>query len=107
MSKHLKAFLEQEFKSFIPGYLETEQNSLRSIEEPLEEHLTQAFNEYIQEEMSVKHMLANFLAQNDAMDDKEHLQDRLTYWENGEGPEDDEERTAQINGIKLLIKGCS
>ena len=104
---NISAFVKGEFKSFITAYLEEEQDNLRSIEEPFEEHLTEAFNEYIQQEMSIKHLLASHLAQDDAMDDKDHLQDRLTYWENAEGDEPLVERTQQVNGIKLLISGCS
>jgi len=107
MSAHLKAFIKAEFSSFIKAYLENEQHGLRSVEEPFMEHVTEAFNEYIQNEMSVRHLLASHLAQDDAMNDKDHLTDRLTYWENQEGDESIEECIQQINGIKMLISGCS
>ena len=107
MSAHLKAFIKAEFTSFVKAYLEEEMDTIRELEEPFEEHVTEAFNEYIQHEMDIKGLLASHLSQDDCCGDKDHLKDRLTYWEDAEGDESEEERIQQVNGIKLLISGCS
>ena len=107
MSKHLQAFIEEEFNKFVGTYLEDEVDSLRDIEEPFEELVTEAFNEYVQNEMSVKDLLATFLAQDDMLDDREALKGRLEYWDSPENGESEQEVQHQKTGIKLLIKGCS
>jgi len=104
MSDHLQAFVNAQFKHFINGNLVAgAYDNVEGMRESFEEGITEAFNEFIQEEVSMKHLLANHLAQHDAMDSKDHLLERLAYWVNEEGPESEEEREEQIIGINMLL----
>jgi len=101
----LASYIKESFNLFIEGQLtEDGPHSLSQLSKEFDATILEQVNEYIQHEVSVKHLLANHLAQHDAMDSKDHLTERLAYWENNEGDDDEEERQQQISGIKLLIK---